>query len=153
MVAVEVPEELGIGDEGPGPAEFSESLQAGRQLGAALERLRLRSGRDRAGHRAGARYHQEPPVPRAADPEAGADAARHRRRTAVSQSTDPRDADERALAQALREQEQRHAVPDVSEALQQRLHAETHDSGVLYVVVQVLLFGALLAAAAWYFWL
>ena len=39
MVAVEVPEELGIGDDGPGPAEFSESLQAGRQLGAALERL------------------------------------------------------------------------------------------------------------------
>ncbi|HGM6730368.1 TPA: hypothetical protein ACKQBZ_001451 [Stenotrophomonas maltophilia] len=70
----------------------------------------------------------------------------------MSQSTDPRDADERALAQALREQEQRHAVPDVSEALQQRLQAETRDSGVLYVVVQVLLFGALLAAAAWYFW-
>lgn len=39
MVAVEVPAELGIGDEGPGPAELSESLQAGRQLGAALERL------------------------------------------------------------------------------------------------------------------
>jgi len=39
MVAVEVPEELGIGDEGPGPAELSEVLQAGRQLGAALERL------------------------------------------------------------------------------------------------------------------
>ncbi|EVT69386.1 RNA polymerase sigma factor [Stenotrophomonas maltophilia 5BA-I-2] len=39
MVAVEVPEELGIGDEGPGPAELSEALQAGRQLGAALERL------------------------------------------------------------------------------------------------------------------
>ncbi len=39
MVAVEVPEELGIGDEGPGPAELSEMLQAGRQLGAALERL------------------------------------------------------------------------------------------------------------------
>ncbi|WP_414555169.1 hypothetical protein [Stenotrophomonas forensis] len=71
----------------------------------------------------------------------------------MSQSTDPRDADERALAQALREQKQRHAVPDVSEALQQRLQAETRDSGVLYVVVQVLLFGALLAAAAWYFWL
>ncbi|SET77357.1 MULTISPECIES: RNA polymerase sigma factor [Stenotrophomonas] len=39
MVAVEVPEELGIGDEGPGPAELSEALQAGRQLGAALQRL------------------------------------------------------------------------------------------------------------------
>jgi RNA polymerase sigma-70 factor (ECF subfamily) len=39
MVAVEVPEELGIGDEGPGPAELSEALQAGRHLGAALERL------------------------------------------------------------------------------------------------------------------
>jgi len=39
MVAVELPEELGIGDEGPGPAELSEALQAGRQLGAALERL------------------------------------------------------------------------------------------------------------------
>jgi RNA polymerase sigma-70 factor (ECF subfamily) len=39
MMAVEVPEELGIGDEGPGPAELSEALQAGRQLGAALERL------------------------------------------------------------------------------------------------------------------
>jgi RNA polymerase sigma-70 factor (ECF subfamily) len=39
MVAVEVPEELGIGDEGPGPAELSEALQAGRQLGVALERL------------------------------------------------------------------------------------------------------------------
>ncbi len=39
MVPVEVPEELGIGDEGPGPAELSEALQAGRQLGAALERL------------------------------------------------------------------------------------------------------------------
>lgn len=38
-MAVEVPEELGIGDEGPGPAELSEALQAGRQLGAALERL------------------------------------------------------------------------------------------------------------------
>ncbi|MEG0186326.1 MAG: sigma-70 family RNA polymerase sigma factor [Stenotrophomonas sp.] len=39
MVAVEVPEALGVGDEGPGPAEFSEALQAGRQLGVALERL------------------------------------------------------------------------------------------------------------------
>ncbi|MBN5028136.1 sigma-70 family RNA polymerase sigma factor [Stenotrophomonas maltophilia] len=39
MVAVEVPEELGVGDEGPGPAELSEALQAGRQLGEALEQL------------------------------------------------------------------------------------------------------------------
>ncbi len=39
MVAVEAPEELGVGDDGPGPAEFSEVLQAGRQLGAALQRL------------------------------------------------------------------------------------------------------------------
>lgn len=39
MVAVEVPEELGIGDEAPGPADVSEAWQAGRQLGAALERL------------------------------------------------------------------------------------------------------------------
>ncbi|WP_313419386.1 hypothetical protein [Stenotrophomonas sp.] len=70
----------------------------------------------------------------------------------MSEANDPRDADARALSQALREQEQQHAVPDVNEALQQRLQAETRDSGVLYVVVQVLLFGALLAAAAWYFW-
>ena len=41
MVAVEAPEELGIGDEGPGPAELSEAL--GRELGAALERLSRRS--------------------------------------------------------------------------------------------------------------
>ncbi|WMJ70974.1 sigma-70 family RNA polymerase sigma factor [Stenotrophomonas sp. 24(2023)] len=39
MVAVAVPEELGIGDEGPGPVALSEALQAGRQLNAALERL------------------------------------------------------------------------------------------------------------------
>jgi len=39
LVAVEVPEDLGTGDEGPGPAELSETLQAGRQLAAALERL------------------------------------------------------------------------------------------------------------------
>lgn len=68
----------------------------------------------------------------------------------MNHANDPRDADARALSQALREQED--AVPDVSEALQQRLQAETRDSGVLYVVVQVLLFGALLGAAAWYFW-
>lgn len=70
----------------------------------------------------------------------------------MSQSTDPRDADERALAQALREQAQQEQTPDVSEALQKRIGAESHDSGVLYMVVQVLLLGALLAAAAWYFW-
>jgi len=70
----------------------------------------------------------------------------------VSEANDPRDADARALSQALREQEQQAPAPDVSDALQQRLQAETRDSGALYVVVQVLLFGALLAAAAWYFW-
>ena len=57
-----------------------------------------------------------------------------------------------ALAQALREQAQQEATPDVSEALQKRIAAESRDGGVGYVVVQVLLFGALLAAAAW-FWL
>ncbi|WP_295579535.1 hypothetical protein [uncultured Stenotrophomonas sp.] len=70
----------------------------------------------------------------------------------MSEANDPRDADACALSQALREQEQQAPAPDVSDALQQRLKAETRDSGVLYVVVQVLLFGALLAAAAWYFW-
>ncbi|WP_295515437.1 hypothetical protein [uncultured Stenotrophomonas sp.] len=70
----------------------------------------------------------------------------------MSEANDPRDADARALSQALREQAQQEHTPDVSEALQKRLQAETRDSGVLYVVVQVLLFGALLAAAAWYFW-
>ncbi|EMR4106553.1 MULTISPECIES: hypothetical protein [Stenotrophomonas] len=70
----------------------------------------------------------------------------------MTQSTDPRDAEKRALAQALREQVQQEATPDVSEALQKRIAAESRDSGVGYVVVQVLLFGALLAAAAWYFW-
>lgn len=66
--------------------------------------------------------------------------------------TDPCDAEERALAQALREQARREDTPDVSEALQKRITAESRDGGVGYVVVQVLLFGALLAAAAWYFW-
>ncbi|MHC1653101.1 hypothetical protein ACODUL_07405 [Stenotrophomonas maltophilia] len=66
--------------------------------------------------------------------------------------TDPRDAEARALAQALREQMRQEETPDVSEALQKRIAAESRDSGVVYVVVQVLLFGALLAAAAWYFW-
>lgn len=68
----------------------------------------------------------------------------------MSEANDPRDADARALSQALREQEA--STPDVSEALQQRLQAETRDSGVGYVVVQVLLVCALLAAGAWYFW-
>ncbi|EMT5436135.1 MULTISPECIES: hypothetical protein [Stenotrophomonas maltophilia group] len=66
--------------------------------------------------------------------------------------TDPRDAEKRALAQALHEQAKQEHTPDVSEALQKRIAAESRDSGVGYVVVQVLLFGALLAAAAWYFW-
>ncbi|RTQ87404.1 MULTISPECIES: hypothetical protein [Stenotrophomonas] len=70
----------------------------------------------------------------------------------MTQSTDPRDAEKRALAQALREQVQQEETPDVSEALQKRITAESRDSGVGYVAVQVLLFGALLAAAAWYFW-
>ncbi len=70
----------------------------------------------------------------------------------MSEANESRDADARALSQALREQERQTPVPDVSEALQQRLQAETRDSGALYMVVQVLLFGALLAAAAWYFW-
>ncbi len=58
----------------------------------------------------------------------------------------PRDA-ESALAQALREQAQQEQTPNVSEALQKRIAAESRGSGVGYVVVQVLLFGALLAAA------
>ncbi|MBH1593752.1 hypothetical protein I5U77_15260 [Stenotrophomonas maltophilia] len=66
--------------------------------------------------------------------------------------TDPRDADERALAQALREQARQEQTPDVSEALQTRIASEARDSGVGYVGVQVLLVGALLAAGAWYFW-
>ena len=70
----------------------------------------------------------------------------------MNPSTDPRDVEARALSQALREQEQQAPVPDVSDALQQRLKAETRESGVLYVVVQVLLFGVLLAGVAWYFW-
>jgi type VI protein secretion system component VasF len=70
----------------------------------------------------------------------------------VTQSTDPRDAEERALAQALREQARQEETPDVSEALQKRIAVESRDSGVGYVVVQVLLLGALVAAAVWYFW-
>ena len=70
----------------------------------------------------------------------------------MSEANDPRDADARALSQALREQERQEETPDVSDALQQRLKAETRESGVLYVVVQVLLFGVLLAGVAWYFW-
>lgn len=57
-----------------------------------------------------------------------------------------------ALAQALREQTQQEETPDVSEALQKRIAAESRDSGVGYVVVQVVLLGALVAAAVWYFW-
>ncbi|MGB5909032.1 hypothetical protein [Stenotrophomonas maltophilia] len=70
----------------------------------------------------------------------------------MSPSTDPRDAEERALAQALREQTQQEETPDVSEALQKRIAAESRDGGVGYVVVQVVLLGALVAAAVWYFW-
>ncbi|WP_323152538.1 hypothetical protein [Stenotrophomonas maltophilia] len=70
----------------------------------------------------------------------------------MNPSTDPRDAEERALAQALREQVQQEETPDVSEALQKRIAAESRDSGVGYVVVQVVLLGALVAAAVWYFW-
>ncbi|MGN7768062.1 hypothetical protein ACTJJM_11240 [Stenotrophomonas sp. 22692] len=66
--------------------------------------------------------------------------------------TDPRDAEKRALAQALREQAKQEQTPDVSEALQKRIAAESRDSGVGYVVVQVVLLGALVAAAVWYFW-
>lgn len=66
--------------------------------------------------------------------------------------TDPRDAEERALAQALREQAQQEQTPDVSEALQKRIAVESRDSGVGYVVVQVVLLGALVAGAVWYFW-
>ncbi|MBN5028135.1 hypothetical protein JY419_01685 [Stenotrophomonas maltophilia] len=70
----------------------------------------------------------------------------------MSEANDPRDADARALSQALREQEQQAPVPDVSEALQQRITFESRESGVWYVVVQVVLFGALAAAGVWYFW-
>ncbi|HID8536964.1 hypothetical protein [Stenotrophomonas sp. DR009] len=70
----------------------------------------------------------------------------------MTQSTDPRDAEERALAQALRKQAQQEETPDVSEALQKRIAAESRDSGVGYVVVQAMLLGALVAAAGWYFW-
>ncbi|HEL7750074.1 TPA: hypothetical protein UL761_001614 [Stenotrophomonas maltophilia] len=70
----------------------------------------------------------------------------------MTPSTDPRDAEERALAQALREQARQEETPDVSEALQKRIAVESRDSGVGYVVVQVLLLGALVAAAVWYFW-
>jgi type VI protein secretion system component VasF len=70
----------------------------------------------------------------------------------VNPPTDPRDAEKRALAQALREQVQQEETPDVSEALQKRIAAESRDSGVGYVVVQVVLLGALVAGAVWYFW-
>ncbi|WP_414492721.1 hypothetical protein [Stenotrophomonas maltophilia] len=67
--------------------------------------------------------------------------------------TEPRDGEEHALAEALREQAQQEEAPDVSEALQKRIAAESRDSGVWYVVVQVLLVGALVAAGVWYFWI
>ncbi len=70
----------------------------------------------------------------------------------MNPSTDPRDAEKRALAQALREQARQEETPDVSEALQKRIAVESRDSGVGYVVVQVLLLGALVAAAVWHFW-
>lgn len=66
--------------------------------------------------------------------------------------TDPRDAEARALAQALREQAQQDETPDVSEALQKRITSESRDGGVWYAVVQVLLVGVLVAGAVWYFW-
>jgi type VI protein secretion system component VasF len=69
----------------------------------------------------------------------------------VKRPIDSRDAEERALAQALREQAQQEETPDVSEALQKRLQAESRDSRVGYVVVQVVLLGALVAGAVWYF--
>lgn len=70
----------------------------------------------------------------------------------MNRPTDSRDAEERALAHALREQAQQEETPDVSEALRKRIGAESRDSGVGYVVVQVLLLGALVAGAIWYFW-
>ncbi|WP_353098836.1 hypothetical protein [Stenotrophomonas lactitubi] len=70
----------------------------------------------------------------------------------MNRPTDSRDAEERALAQALREQAQQEETPDVSEALRERIGAESRDSGVGYVVVQVVLLGALVAGAIWYFW-
>jgi len=70
----------------------------------------------------------------------------------VNRPTDSRDAEERALAQALREQAQQEETPDVSEALRKRIVSESRDSGVGYVVVQVVLLGALVAGGVWYFW-
>jgi hypothetical protein len=70
----------------------------------------------------------------------------------VNRPTDSRDAEERALAQALREQAQQEETPDVSEALQQRISSESRGSDVGYVVVQVLLLGALVTGGVWYFW-
>lgn len=68
----------------------------------------------------------------------------------MSEPTASRDPDMRALAHALREHERMLPTPDVNEALQQRLQAETRDSRVLYVVVQALLLGALAAGGLWY---
>jgi len=70
----------------------------------------------------------------------------------VNRPTDSRDAEERALAQALREQAQQEQTPDVSEALRKRIGAESRASGVGYVVVQGLRRGALVAGGVWYFW-
>ena len=70
----------------------------------------------------------------------------------MNRPTDSRDAEARALAQALREQAQQEETPDVSEALRKRIAAESRDSGVVYVVVQVVLLGALVAGGVWYFW-
>lgn len=66
--------------------------------------------------------------------------------------TDPREAEARALAQALREQAQQEQTPDVSEALQKRISTETRDGGAWYVLVQVLLVGVLVAAGVAYIW-
>lgn len=70
----------------------------------------------------------------------------------MSRPSDPRDPDALALAQALREQEGQMQAPDVREALQQRLQAETRSSGTGYLVMQLVLLGALVAMAVWYFW-
>ena len=67
--------------------------------------------------------------------------------------TDPRDAEARVLAQALREQAQQEATPDVSDPHHNPKPPHTPHPPDPTHHVQVLLFGALLAAAAWYFWL
>lgn len=70
----------------------------------------------------------------------------------MSRADERRDADERALEQALREQAAREETADVSAAVQKRIASESRDSGVGYAVVQIVLLGALLAMAIWYFW-